>query len=216
MFRNFVRPFALFSAIALASFPAASQAELTYDIFLRSSLGDSFDSTFQVSPGITIQDAEIILRETVTSPSVPNIGTDGMLGVATMVATEGANGTFTNLQGNSAFQFAVAESPSVISRFLQAPFTQGEPTIDVGNGMFEITVGTLDITAPTTGATKFRLLDPFPTQENIEAFGSTPLLDDLIVFHDLTLTTVPEPGCAILLLGSLIAITPRRRRRVAD
>jgi hypothetical protein len=198
---------------------SVSQGEISYDVFLRTSEGDAFDTTQVVNPGETIVGAELILRETATFGTLPNIGVNDVRRVGARLAPLGSDGSFENLIGNPAFNFerilnAEPDVVSLFALFLTEPHYVPADEVVTGE-QYEVLIGTVDLLAPTVDQTTFLISDPdsFTDSSGDYSGGFGNNIDDSSInFHSLTLTVVPEPSSTAL-LAFLGIMTMRRRRR---
>ena len=206
-----------------ASLVSVSQGAISYDVFLRTFEGDAFDTTQVVNPG-EIVGAALILRETVTFGTQPNIGINDVYRVGARLESSGSDGSFENLIGNPAFNFdgRLNADPDIVSRFalfLTQPNYLPADEVVAGE-QYEVLIGTVDLLAPTVGETLFAISDPDSFTDSIGDYsgGFNNNIDEPspsnphFHFHGLTLAVVPEPGSAVL-LASMGILTMRRLRR---
>ena len=191
----------------------AARAEVVYDVFFRSTLGDSLDDQYSVDPGAQFQ-ADIILRESVTGTSSANIGANGLGGLAYRIGTAGGDGTF-NITARPTFQLTTFNTSNTVGG--ANLFGSIVPVQDLGSGVFEANIGTVSLTAPNSGVTQFTLSDPRP-ESDFAGLGQGNNIDDAAVsFRSMTLssiTAIPEPSSALMLAGfGGVALLRRRRRR---
>lgn len=213
---------ALLSVLALTS---QLQAALTYDIFFRTSLGDS--GTFNVNPG-SVFGASVILRETVTGVTPSLMASTNVNFFAVDIAASGSDGVFQNFLVNTTGGFATAANDANTIGFsaLGVGFGQpGKSSSVVGLGVREAVLGSVDLTAPTTGATSFSLINSSTASPTgwLTAFNPGGSLVTAannsgggVAFAGTTLnvTAVPEPGSMALLGAIGCGVVIRFRKRI--
>ncbi len=197
--------------ICLFGLAPAARSEVVYELFFRSSFGDSLDELFVVAPGERFE-ASVILQETVTGTSEANVGVNGLGGFGYRISTLGGDGSF-----------EITARPNTLFTTFDTPDAAGganfastvAPVESIGNGVFEVNIGTVALTAPTLGAvTEFQLSDPRPASDFAGLGTGNNIEDDLVRFRSVTLSAIPEPSSAFALAGlaGCIVATSRRRR----
>ncbi|QDV41608.1 hypothetical protein Enr13x_14510 [Stieleria neptunia] len=187
---------------------------IVYDLFLRTSRGDSLDLEYNVAPQDQLL-ADVILRETVTAPDDPNIGATGLGAFGFMISSTGGDGTF-SITSRPNFQLTTFNTDDTVGG--ANIFGVVAPTTDRGNGVFESTLATVQLTAPTAGRTVFELLDPRSGASDFAGVGAGKNIDDASIrTRSLSLiTAVPEPSSlAFLTAVGTACVVGRRKRRLA-
>ena len=211
-----LRTLRLFTLVALLSVMSlgSANAAITFDLFIRTSVFDGFDNTFELRPSESI-DGTIVLRETVTD------GTESLLAAANLnaagvrVSATGSDGTFENLVTDTEGGFAPNNTPDTLTfGALGGGFSQpGKPPVDLGGGIREITLGGLTLNGPSTGETTFALNDINPTATGDFTTFQAVLDSGEFNYRSVTITAIPEPTSALMLLGAGSMVYLRRRRR---
>lgn len=220
--------FALLSVLLLT---CQSQAALTYDLFFRTSLGEQ--GVFNVNAG-SVFGASVILRETVTGATPSLIAATNVNFFAVDIASTGSDGAFQNFLVDSTGGLPTAANDANTIGFsaFGAGFGQpGKTSTVTGAGMREVVLGSVDLVAPTAGATEFSLLRSSTASPTgwLTAFNPSGSLVTAannsgggVVFSGTTLnvTAVPEPGSMAVLgvagCGALVRFRKRFGRKVAS
>lgn len=204
-------------------FCANAHSAIVYDIFIRTSLGDS--GSFTVNPSEMFS-GTMILRETIDGGDMSPLAASNLNFARINLASVGSDGSFSNLAGDGEGGFLIgADADTIGYSALGAVFGQpGKAPMVLGGGVSEIVLGTVDLTAPTLGSSEFVLSVGDGASPNgfLTTFAGDlrPLADASgggIFFSGTTLTAVPEPGSASLLgLAAIVfGASGARRRRVS-
>ncbi|MCO8124698.1 PEP-CTERM sorting domain-containing protein [Stieleria sp. TO1_6] len=218
---------AVFSIILLAVLtPNEGRAALVYDLFLRTSLGDGLDSTFDVAANTSITGAQVILRETVSGGDSSLLAASNLNAFNATVSASGSDGSFDNLVTDVTGGVAGPQNDSdTLNYFALGPILSqpGRTSTDAGAGVREIVLGVLDLSGPMAGSTVFTISDASGADGDFTTFDSAGGLESLSVAsgggffgRSFTLnapTAIPEPSSLFCLsmIGSGFLL--RRRRR---
>jgi hypothetical protein len=145
------------------------------------------------------------------------------------IASSGSDGNFQNFLVNSTNGFATAANDANTIGFAALGTSFGQPgkiSTVVGSGVREIVLGSVDLTAPTTGATAFSMVRSATASPTgwLTAFNPGGSLVNAanssgggIVFSGTTLTAVPEPSSMAVLglvgCGALVRLRKRLGRK---
>ena len=189
------------------------QSAIVYDLFFRIGTDDAIDGQFNVQSGQQF-DVEVILRESVTTPDAPNMGANGLGSFGFRIQQVGADGGFViNTRPNFQLDKFPGSDDTVGGANI---FGSVVPIDDRTGGVFEGTLATVTLTAPSSGSTRFEFVDPEPGLSNFAALGAGNNIDDGSVgFRSATLsvTAIPEPS-SLLFMSGLGAVLLVRRRRI--
>lgn len=214
-------------AIVLLTTLSSAQAELTYDLLLRTNRGDGMDSAIATTAGEALN-AEVVLRETATGSDSTLIGTANLNAFNLSLQSIGSDGLFESLTLNGDGGFDAGSSPSTLTFAAFGPgFGQpGRTSIDRGNGIFEASLGTVTLRAPTVGETRFVLSDGSAVDGDFTTFQTVGFGLESAAANSgggffgraLTLssqvTAIPEPSSALALsLACTFGLLRSRRRR---
>lgn len=228
---------ALIFLAAIAFSSSAANGAITYDLVFRTP-GESGEFTSEVSlrSGETLVGVELLLIERVTGSSVSILGNDlgfaGAGGVdnrfgnlsdfAADLSVTGSDGSFTNLETNT-----IGGVPNTnLTDDDTIAYTAGGTFFDqpgmqasfVATGVLEVSLGTVDIVAPTVGQSTYNLADIDVNSPNFRTFGVGSLETAAAAsggsFNSgiLTVSAIPEPSSFFGLGFLSLALTLRRRR----
>jgi hypothetical protein len=217
-------------AIFLLGFVICSQSDaaIVYDLFIRTTLGDS--GNFTVNPSQAFS-GSVILRETITTPDASPLAANNLNFYRVNVLSNGGDGIFDNLTTTFAVTegFANGNDANTLGfASISSAGQTGRLSTNLGGGVREIVLGTVDLTAPTIGlTTQFTL----GVGDGASASGflttSAGSLPDLanastgggVNFLSTSITAVPEPGSVAVLsiigCGSLLRFRKRLGRGLA-
>lgn len=199
---------------------------ISYDLFFKSpSFGDANNAVVVATPGQFFTGVGVVLRETVTDGSTSILNVENVSGFQVRAVADGGDGSFQNFAADPTGG-SVNMTPGDVLNFFAFNafplFQPGKPATEVGPGIFEVQLGTIDLIAPTTGATMFSLLRLNDNAGDIGTFGPRGVSltgFDGGTFNEgsLTLTAIPEPSsiAAIAALGAFGAFRLRRKRKLA-
>jgi len=214
-----MRCFALLAALLAAFCCETARADVIYDVFFRvPGQGDGLGTTFNVLPDQTITGVEAVLRETISGLSTSALAVSNVNGFRIDITVVGSNGATSGKVTNTAGGSTTDSDSATTFGYFSIAGGRG-PSPDVG-GVREFILGTLNFTAPTTGATTFSLVDPNPglpgditTLAGPGANGLEPL--GTFRTHGVTLQVVPEPNVLLALTFTSALACIRRRRSQA-
>ncbi|WP_182866370.1 PEP-CTERM sorting domain-containing protein [Stieleria mannarensis] len=215
-------------AFAVLSTLHYANAEISYDLLLRTSRGDGIDSTLATNAGEKLT-AEIVIRETVTGTNTSLLGAANLNAYNLSLQSIGGDGLFESLTLNGDGGFDAGSTPTSLTFASFGPgFGQpGRSSIDRGNGIYEASLGTVTLQAPTAGETRFVVSDgtavdgDFTTFQTV-GFGLESAATNSgggFIGRALTLSTqvtaIPEPSSvlALSLVCSAGLLRSRRRRK---
>ena len=210
----FKRTFLAATVMLCLATPTVNAASV-FELFFRVDGIDGLDTTLIQTPGL-VSPSEIVLRETVTNMTDP-LTPLGINGINANIQATGSDGSFS---APGIVSPLVANANTADADTLGAfNFFAGINPVEISPNVFDAVVGTIDLTAPTVGATTFTLSD-FSAGNDFDVLTPATIPDGDITFRSVTLqstTAVPEPGsmATLALLGGTAAIRYRRRRKTA-
>ena len=206
----------LLSLLLLLFFVGDASAEIVYDVYYRVGAFESIDGNLNVNPNTTLDDVQVVLRETIGDPvnEASNMA-GGIQGFAFDLIADDLNWITDANVTDGFFQEPVSSVPALLAFNFPNDF---EPVTKLSDSQYEFVLGTVDLSGPALPGQQrtFSIRDRNPGSNSDQQL-STTAIDDLITTRSLTLTAVavPEPSTALALLGGLgclVASTRRRRR----
>jgi hypothetical protein len=217
-----MKPTLLFCFASLVLLASPIEAAITYDLFIRTSVGDGLDTTVQVNPGQQIG-GTVVLRETISGTNDSLFAAANLNAFNATVSASGSDGRFDELtiDASGGADFGSSADTITYSAFGPILSQPGKSATEVGSDVREIVLGSLQLFAPTGGETTFTVADATSADGDFTTFNSGASgLESLSVEsgggffgRSLTVTAIPEPSSiAMLAIGSCGLLIRRRRR----
>ncbi|TWU56523.1 hypothetical protein Poly51_24340 [Rubripirellula tenax] len=209
--------------MGLCLFSSVADAAISYELFFRApELGDMNRVIVPASPGQVFSNVDVFIREIVTDGDTPVLATQRISSYGIDIAAAGSDGRFANVMTDITNGSATAAADdNTFSYSGLSIFGQGRTAVDVGGGIFEARLGSVDLIAPTIGESMFSLLrtnndagDIGTDTVNLVGRNGGSFIDGSLT---LRATAVPEPSSILLLsaAGAVSFYQLRRRRKLA-
>ncbi|QDT61810.1 hypothetical protein SV7mr_43500 [Stieleria bergensis] len=206
----------LLSLLLLILFVGDASAEIVYDVYYRVGAFESIDGNFSVNPNTTLDDVQVVVRETIGDPvNETSLMAGGIQGFAFNLIADDLNWITDANVTDGFFQEPASSVPALMAVNFPGDY---EAVTKLSDSQYEFVLGTVDLAGPALPGQQriFSIRDRNPGS-NFDQQLSTGAIDNLITTRTLTLTAVavPEPSTALALLGGLgcLIATGRRRRR---